>query len=76
MATSPEMMGEWGASRKIKLILVDDKMMPFLFTFQHLGTRYATLIFSYSLPNTRDEVTEKWVCVRSLFVQFVASPLN
>lgn len=50
MATSPEMMGGWGASRKIKLILVDDKKMPFLFPFQHLGTRYATLIFPIHSP--------------------------
>lgn len=62
-------------SREIKLILVDNKD-AILLTFKHLGTKYTPLIFPYSLPNTRDEVTEKWACIRNLFERFITLALN
>lgn len=45
-------------SGKIKLVFVDNKKMPFLSTFKHLGAKYTPLVFAYSLSNNRDEVTE------------------
>lgn len=48
MATSLETMV--GTSPEIKLILVDDEKIQFLFTFQHLGAKYTPLIFLQFTP--------------------------
>lgn len=63
-----------GTSPEIKLMLVHYEKIPFLFTFQHLGAKYIPLIFSNSLPNARDEITEKWVCIRNLLYHSLSHP--